>query len=102
MKARAAQVARAWRMERAVKAAQAAQAARPRKAAGAVRVAHTSEASREAVFELELFGGSVERRYRRAQPAVSAMPWGSLDVAAFPAAEVLAAARSWALVAFQE
>ena len=32
------------------------------------------------LFELELLGGAMERRYRKARPEVEAMPWGTLDL----------------------
>ena len=31
------------------------------------------------LFELELLGGNVERRYRKMRPEVEAMPWGTID-----------------------
>lgn len=57
--------------------------------------------TREA-FELELWGGATERRYRVARPEVEAMPWGTIDVAALDPAVVLAARRDWTAAAFQE
>lgn len=54
------------------------------------------------VFELELFGGSWERRYRKLRPEVEAMPWGTLDPREHPEELVLAARRSWTGAAFQE
>lgn len=53
-------------------------------------------------FELELLGGAVERRYRRARPEVEAMPWGTLDLRGLPEPVVLAARRSWTGAAYQE
>src|SRR5262249_35802234 len=54
------------------------------------------------LFELELLGGSWERRYRSARPEVEAMPWETLDPRDY-SEEVLAAARSaWTGAAFQE
>lgn len=53
-------------------------------------------------FELELYGGAWERRYRKMRPEVEAMPWDSLDVAGYPAPALLAARRSWTGAAFQE
>ena len=35
------------------------------------------------LFELELLGGGMERRYRRARPEVEQMPWGTLDVSEY-------------------
>jgi hypothetical protein len=54
------------------------------------------------LFELELLGGAMERRYRKARPEVEAMPWGTLEVRGFPEAAIVAARRSWTSAAFQE
>jgi len=54
------------------------------------------------LFELELLGGGMERRYRRARPEVEQMPWGTLDVSEYDPALVLAARRSWTRAAYQE
>ncbi len=54
------------------------------------------------LFELELLGGSWERRYRALRPEVEAMPWGTLDPSDHPEELVLAARRSWTGAAFQE
>lgn len=54
------------------------------------------------VFELEMLGGSWERRYRALRPEVEAMPWGTLNPADHPEELVLAARRSWTGAAFQE
>ncbi len=54
------------------------------------------------LFELELLGGAMERRYRRARPEVEAMPWGTLDIAGCPEPVLVAARRSWTGAAFQE
>jgi len=54
------------------------------------------------LFELELFGGAMERRYRKARPEVEAMPWGTLDASGFPDSLVTAARKSWTRAAFQE
>jgi hypothetical protein len=54
------------------------------------------------LFELELFGEGIEKRYRRMRPEVEAMPWGSLDTSGYPADVVLAARRAWTGAAFQE
>jgi hypothetical protein len=56
----------------------------------------------EELFELELFGEGIERRYRRLRPEVEAMPWGTLDVQAYPEHVVVAARRAWTGAAFQE
>ena len=54
------------------------------------------------LFELEILGGGVERRYRKLRPDVEAMPWGTIDPAAYTERAVLAARGSWTLSAFQE
>lgn len=54
------------------------------------------------VFELELLGGDVERRYRKMRPEVTEMPWGTLDLSQYSPELLLAARRSWTGAAFQE
>jgi hypothetical protein len=54
------------------------------------------------LFELELFGDSVERRYRKMRPEVEAMPWGTMDVKHLPERAVISARRAWTAAAFQE
>jgi hypothetical protein len=54
------------------------------------------------VFELEMLGGSWERRYRKLRPEVEAMPWGTLDPRDYPEELVIAARKSWTGAAFQE
>jgi len=54
------------------------------------------------LFELELLGDGMERRYRKARPEVEAMPWGTLDLRGFPESAIVAARRSWTSAAFQE
>ena len=54
------------------------------------------------VFELEMLGEGVERRYRRARPEVEAMPWGTLDASKIPERARIAARRAWTAAAFQE
>jgi hypothetical protein len=54
------------------------------------------------VFELELCGAEIERRYRTLRPEVEEMPWGTLDPASFEPELLLAARRSWTGAAFQE
>lgn len=54
------------------------------------------------LFELELFGDNVERRYRRMRPEVEAMPWGTFDTAGIPAAALTLARKQWTGAAFQE
>lgn len=53
-------------------------------------------------FELFMLGGATEKRYRRMRPEIAALPWGTLDPAAFPPELVLAARKSWTLAAYQE
>jgi hypothetical protein len=54
------------------------------------------------LFELELLGGGMERRYRKARPEVEQMPWGTLDVRGLPEAALVAGRRFWTSAAFQE
>lgn len=54
------------------------------------------------LFELELLGGSMERRYCQARPEVEALPWGTLELSGFPESALVAARRSWTSAAFQE
>jgi hypothetical protein len=54
------------------------------------------------IFELELFGDGIERRYRKMRPEVEKMPWGTVDAAAIPDDVRVAARRSWTGAAFQE
>jgi hypothetical protein len=54
------------------------------------------------LFELELLGGGIERRYRKARPEVDQMPWGTMDVSPFAAEDVVAARQAWTSAAFQE
>ena len=54
------------------------------------------------LFELELLGGPMERRYRKARPEVEAMPWGTLELRGLSESDVVAARRSWTSAAFQE
>jgi hypothetical protein len=54
------------------------------------------------LFELELFGGGIERRYRKMRPEVEAMPWGTLDVKKVPEAALVLARKQWTGAAFQE
>jgi hypothetical protein len=57
---------------------------------------------RTELFELEMLGGTLERRFRKARPEVEAMPWGTLDVSRLPEADRIAARRAWTGAAFQE
>ncbi|MCL2450280.1 MAG: hypothetical protein FWD17_15140, partial [Polyangiaceae bacterium] len=54
------------------------------------------------LFELELFGEGIERRYRKMRPEVEAMPWGTLSVADLPPADLVGARKAWTGAAFQE
>ena len=53
-------------------------------------------------FELSLYGGAVERRYRRLRPEVDELPWGSIDCAKYAPDVVEGARRTWTEAAFQE
>src|SRR3954471_23112122 len=54
------------------------------------------------LFELELIGGPMERRYRKARPEVEAMPWGTLEAHRYSEPVLVAARQSWTSAAFQE
>ena len=54
------------------------------------------------LFELELFGEGMERRYRRMRPEVEKMPWGSFDLSQFPERALVLARKQWTAAAFQE
>ncbi len=54
------------------------------------------------LFELELFGNGVERRYRKMRPDVEAMPWGTLDASKIPEPARILARKAWTAAAFQE
>src|SRR5258706_9641566 len=54
------------------------------------------------LFELELFGEGVERRYRKMRPEVEAMPWGTLDLRGVPEETIVTARKAWTTAAFQE
>ncbi|HSY39666.1 MAG TPA: ferritin-like domain-containing protein [Polyangia bacterium] len=54
------------------------------------------------LFELELLGGGIERRYRKARPEVDQMPWGTMDISRFDSQDVVAARQAWTSAAFQE
>ncbi len=62
----------------------------------------STEATLGELFELELVGESIEKRYRRMRPEVEAMPWGTLDTQSYPESVVIAARRAWTGAAFQE
>jgi hypothetical protein len=54
------------------------------------------------LFELEMFGAGMERRYRTMRPEVEKMPWGTLQTADVPQADLIAARKAWTGAAFQE
>lgn len=54
------------------------------------------------LFELELFGDGIEKRFRKMRPEIEAMPWGTLDASKYEPAVVVAARKSWTGAAFQE
>lgn len=59
-------------------------------------------AARLETFELEILGGAVERQFRSRCPHIERMPWGTLDVSAFSADELIASRRGWSDLALQE
>ncbi|MDB4981272.1 MAG: hypothetical protein JWM82_2024 [Myxococcales bacterium] len=54
------------------------------------------------LFELEMFGEGVERRFRKMRPEVEAMPWGTLDLSGIPEEALVRARKRWTGAAFQE
>jgi hypothetical protein len=54
------------------------------------------------LFELELFGEGIERRYRRMRPEVERMPWGTFDTSHVSEQALVVARKQWTLAAFQE
>ncbi len=54
------------------------------------------------LFELELFGEGIERRYRQMRPEVEEMPWGTFDISKVPERSLIMARKQWTLAAFQE
>jgi hypothetical protein len=58
-------------------------------------------AARE-LFELEMYGEGVERRYRKLRPEVERMPWGTFDTTGIPEPALVAARKAWTGAAFQE
>ena len=54
------------------------------------------------LFELELFGDGIERRYRRMRPEVERMPWGTFDTTGISEQALIVARKQWTLAAFQE
>lgn len=61
-----------------------------------------SEQALGELFELELYGEGIEKRYRKLRPEVEHMPWGTLDTSGYPEHVVTAARRAWTGAAFQE
>lgn len=57
---------------------------------------------RDDLFELEIFGGSIERRYRKMRPEVGSMPWGTMDFSTARPADLVAARTAWTGGAYQE
>lgn len=55
-----------------------------------------------ALFQLEMLGGAIEKRYRRMRPEVEAMPWGTLDLSDVPEHERVQARLAWTSAAYQE
>ncbi len=54
------------------------------------------------LFELEMFGEGIERRYRAMRPEVERMPWGTLDLRGIDEADLVTARRAWTGAAYQE
>jgi len=57
---------------------------------------------RGTLFELEMFGGPIEQRFRRMRPEVEAMPWGTLDLSAASPEQLVLARQAWTSAAYQE
>ena len=53
-------------------------------------------------FDIGLLGGPGEQLYRKARPEIDAMPWGTIDLSAFPETTIARARRVWTMAAFQE
>jgi len=47
------------------------------------------------LFELEWMGGAAEHHFRKAEPGVDDLPWGTLDTSDYPPAVLLAARSTW-------
>ncbi|MBL8916659.1 MAG: ferritin-like domain-containing protein [Archangium sp.] len=54
------------------------------------------------LFELSMWGGAVERRYRKLRPEVERLPWGALDLSKAKPEAILAARTTWTEATFQE
>ena len=56
----------------------------------------------EEVFELSMYGGAVERRYRRLRPEVEQLPWHDFDLSRASEQAIRSARSTWTEAAFQE
>ena len=56
----------------------------------------------KAPFEIEWMGGPAEHHFRRSRPAVSSLPWGTLDPSKYSPLAVENARSSWTEVAINE
>ncbi len=54
------------------------------------------------LFELEILGGSTERRFRKLRPEVEAMPWGTMTLEGTSAEDLVMARSAWTGAAYQE
>src|SRR5262252_6171929 len=54
------------------------------------------------LFELELLGDAIERRYRKLRPEIETMPWGTFDVERHRPDALVFARKRWTSAAFQE
>ncbi|MDX2012701.1 MAG: hypothetical protein SFW67_21055 [Myxococcaceae bacterium] len=57
---------------------------------------------REALFELSMYGGAVERRYRQLRPDVENLPWHDFDLSRASPMAIRTARSTWTEAAFQE
>jgi len=53
-------------------------------------------------FELEWMGGAAEHHFRKARPGIEELPWGTLDVSAYPPEVADAARATWTDAAYTE
>jgi hypothetical protein len=53
-------------------------------------------------FELEMLGGTTERRYRRLAPSIEDFPWGTLDLSGTSPEQLIVARKAWTGAAYQE
>ena len=56
----------------------------------------------EELFELSMWGGAVERRYRQLRPEVERLPWADFDISKATPEAIRAARSTWTEAAFQE